>query len=424
MDGNRRQEDETSESPEPPGEQGATRFWWERSDLRYRFRPGGNTLFFGENRLEDFAARSEDLPMFVYSPARIRVKIGLLRTALPEAALFYAIKANRHPEILDTMLSHVDGIDVCSPREATLALNSGFSEDRISYTGTSLSERDLDFLTSHPSIHVNADSLSFLRRLVDRNPGRTIGVRINPEMGIGYRNESRLVYADPDRPSKFGLLSEQIPEALEIASRQNCRIETIHWHIGCGWLGNQLEDLRMILRRAAQMVARFPDAQRINLGGGLGVPFRNDDGLLPLEQWARIVRESVVDRWQIQLEPGSFLVQDAGLLLVRVNTVERKRGEAFVGVNAGFNLVPEPVFYGMRLEPVFLTLPEPDRPVEPVVLAGNINEAHDLLARDFTMPIPREGEYLALLNAGAYAASMASNHCLRGEYREAVVRSR
>lgn len=414
--------EENEEAAEPPG-RGAffdtsNKFWWQRADLRYDEK---GTLVFADVPLSSFASNS---PIYVYNLQRIREKISLLRNAVPEARILYAVKANRHPEILSVMREKTDGIDVCSPNEALLALKHGFKPEQISYTGTSISESDLTFLGNNPNIHVNTDSLSQLRRLTildKKRPNRSIGVRINPEQGIGYRNEKRLVYAQSQRPTKFGLLEEQIPDAIRIAKDGGCEIETVHWHIGCGWLAPQLPELEQILVKTAAMTEKFPSAKRVNLGGGLGVPFQKDDTLLPLDVWAKIVQRTIGNRWQITLEPGSFLVQDAGILLAQVNTVEQKRNWIFAGVNAGFNLLMEPLFYGMPCESVYLQLPERERPIAEITIAGNINEAHDLLMEDIVMPIPREGEWLGFLNAGAYAAAMSSNHCLRGDFIEAVI---
>ncbi|MGL6196744.1 MAG: hypothetical protein ACRC2T_18185 [Thermoguttaceae bacterium] len=397
-------------------------FWWERADLRYS---SDGLLTFGDTLLpclvnDSQKQLSSDVPIYVYNIGRIREKVSMLRNALPDATILYAIKANRFPGIVQEMRSLVDGIDVCSPKEAQLAIQNGFSPEKISYTGTSISDADLRFLADHPQIHVNADSLSQLRRLVAVRPNQPIGIRINPEQGIGYRNEKRLVYAQSERPSKFGILREQIPDAVKIASDANCVIDTVHWHVGCGWLAPQLPALFQILETTLSMTSTIPTVRRINLGGGIGIPFQQDDVPLPLNDWAAWIRNHT-NRYEIVIEPGSFLVQDAGILLTQVNTVERKRDWVFAGVQAGFNLLMEPVFYKMPCEPVFLQLPEKNRELGLVTFAGNINEAHDMLLQDVHMPIPREGEWLGFLNAGAYGAAMASNHCLRGEYKEFAV---
>ncbi|MGL4942324.1 MAG: hypothetical protein ACRC46_03940 [Thermoguttaceae bacterium] len=424
MPKHKQQDDGGTDSPEPPGATVPSTdddTWWRRADLDYH----DGMLRFDATDLATLVAGTvagtDETPCYVYRPARAIEKAAMLRVALPNVRILYAVKANRHPEILRAARESVDGIDVCSPNEARLALSHGFRQEQISYTGTSLSESDVAFLVEHSAIHVNVDSFSSLRRLAARSPQRAIGFRINPELGIGYRNESRLVYASPVRPSKFGFLAEQIPEALAMATSFGCRVTTVHWHVGCGWLANELGSLRTILQRATAIAATIPTVTTVNLGGGFGVPFQHDDGVLPLDRWSEIVRETLGERWAITIEPGAFLVQDAGVLLARVNTVERKRDTIIVGVNAGFNLAMEPVFYGMPLLPLHVVSPPASRPREVVTIAGNINEAHDLLARDVLFPVPEEGEWLAFLNAGAYAAAMSSQHCLRGEYREVVV---
>lgn len=397
-------------------------FWWERANLHYT--PSG-ILSFGGILLPNLVNNRQlqnlpSQPVYVYHLNRIREKVAMLRAALPAATLLYAIKANRCPAVLQEMSPLVDGIDVCSPNEAVLALQYGFAPHQLSYTGTSLAPSDLKFLADHPEIHVNADSLSQLRRLVLARPNQPIGIRINPEQGIGYRNETRLVYTPSDRPSKFGILREQIPDALQMAASAGCIIDTVHWHLGCGWLAPQLPNLFHILDTTFRWVDELPHVQHVNLGGGLGVPFRQDDVPFPLEEWAAGIQQRA-GRYQITIEPGSFLVQDAGILLTQVNTVEQKRDRFFVGVQAGFNLLMEPVFYQMPCEPVFLQQPESGRKKGLITLVGNINEAHDLFVQDYWMPIPEEGEWFGFLNAGAYGSSMSSQHCLRGDFSEVAV---
>lgn len=275
-------EEGNDESKDAPGQQTLhAPFWWERPDFHYR--KDADAVFFGQACLEEILIDAGHLPMFVYRPARFAEKAVFLRSVLPGATILYAVKANRHPAILAQALQFVDGIDVCSPNEVRLALASGFTEQQISYTGTSLSDTDIDFLAEHPTIHINADSLSLLRRIGKCCPGRAIGIRINPEMGLGYRNEPRLVYSAQERPGKFGLLAEQLPETIVLAKEYRLQLNTVHWHIGCGWLNNQLDGLEKILDKATTLVSQLPGIENVNLGGGLGVPFRSDDAALSLQ---------------------------------------------------------------------------------------------------------------------------------------------
>ena len=394
--------------------------WWSADDLRYL----GGRLVFDDRALEEIARRGT--PVFVTRPARAAENLARLRSAAPETAVYYAVKANRHPIIIETLRrSGIDGIDVCSPSEARLALSAGFSPEQISYTGTSVSNADLDFLTSEPGIPVNADSLCGLRRLLEQAspniPRRRVGLRVNPELGLGYRQEARLTYSGSGPISKFGVLPEQIPDALSLARSFGAAITTLHWHVGCGWLGDQLSEVEAVLKRGSELAALFPDLERVNLGGGLGVPLCEADVPVDLAAWNRLVERYFGGRWKVMIEPGAYLVQNASLLLCEAATVEPKRGTWYIGLNVGFNLLIEPVFYGMPSEIVPLRAFDSARPTVRCRFVGNINEAHDALPQWPEIPLPAEGDFFALLSAGAYGTSMASSHCLRGEFREVIV---
>ncbi|MDO5554566.1 MAG: alanine racemase [Planctomycetia bacterium] len=395
--------------------------WWSSADLQY----DTGRLRFGDRFLDELA--SQGTPLYILRPQRAIDNLLTLRNYAPDFLIYYAIKANRNPVLIEALRkSGVDGIDVCSPREAQLALKSGFRPEQISYTGTSVSKSDLLFLARERGIHVNADSLAGLRRLLEAGrsgvaPRAKVGVRINLELGLGYRQESRLVYSGPNAMSKFGILPEQIPAALELARQNDVAITTLHWHVGCGWLGEQQEQVAEVVRRGVDLAEQFPDLERINLGGGLGVPLAQEDSPVDLAAWSDQIRHAVAGRWQVMLEPGAFLTQNTTILIVEVCTVENKRGQWFVGINSGFNLLVEPVFYGMPAEIVPLREPGPDASRVLCRFAGNINEGHDMLPLGTPLPLPEEGDYIALLNAGAYGTSMASDHCLRGQAGEVVV---
>ncbi|MDO5581217.1 MAG: diaminopimelate decarboxylase [Planctomycetia bacterium] len=395
--------------------------WWSSEDLKYC----SGELYFGSRCLREIAEGGT--PVYVLRPQRAVENLRKLQKAVPDFSIYYAIKANRHPFIASGLKNAgISGIDVCSPREAELALSYGFRPEQISYTGTSLSRSDLDFLYSVPGIHVNADSLAALRRILAGNSGkknvrREIGIRINPELGLGYHQESRLVYSGQDQISKFGILHEQIENAIKLADLYGAAITTVHWHVGCGWLSEQLDQAEKVVQRGMEMAEQFPNLQQINMGGGLGVPLAEEDPEMDLADWGQRVRRLNRDRWKMRIEPGAFLVQNSTVLLIEICTVEEKRGTWFLGINSGFNLLIEPVFYGMPSEAVPLRIADPNKSEYPCRFAGNINEAHDMLPQTVNIPLPKEGDFFALLNAGAYGTSMSSHHCLRQCSREFVV---
>ena len=391
------------------------RLWWEREDLEYR----DGQLCFGGQSLEHFASAA-GTPAFVYRAGRVRDNLERLHAALQGEGLahdvFYAIKANRFAPLLTTLkVSGRCGVDVCSPGELRFARQVGFAEDQISYTGTSVGEDDLDLLAKHPDVHVNCDSLSTIRRLGRRCAGRRIGIRVNPQLGAGYNDA--LHYAG-QKPTKFGIYPDRFDEALAVAEQFELVVTTLHFHVGSGILGTQLDAVAAVLERCATLVDRHPAIRSVNVGGGLGVPLTSRDVAVDLGRWAGAIARHLGQRgMRVQCEPGDYLVKDAGVLLTRVNTVEDKGGTRFVGVDAGLNLQNLAAYYRTPFVAAPVRLAR-GAPLAPATIAGNINEAIDLLAEDVPLPPIAEGDVLALLNVGGYGSASSSNHCMRGEFRE------
>ncbi|MFM2042277.1 MAG: hypothetical protein RLY86_853 [Pseudomonadota bacterium] len=395
--------------------------WWERPDLRYI----GRDLHLGDVNLAEASAAAGGPAYFYYGPRVLanlrRIKAALESTGLPHG-IRYAMKANRFGPLLTWMkASGLCGIDACSPRELRHAVACGFRAEEVSYTATSMSEADLAVLARQPTAWINCDSLSAIRRLGRVAPGRTIGLRINPALGVGY-GENQLLRYSGDRTSKFGIYKEHFEEALETAAAHGLVVEGIHFHVGCGYLNGQLPAWAEVLRECLWFLDRLPRARIVNLGGGLGLPHVASDRALDLETWAGIIRRTFADRGvTVWVEPGDYIVKDAGVLMLTVNTVERKRNTLFYGVDGGFNLAVEPAFYRLPCEPAPARLhADPGdawapSALQPVTIAGNINEALDLFAENTPLPEMREGDPLALLNAGGYAAAMGSDHCMRAQ---------
>jgi diaminopimelate decarboxylase len=393
------------------------RHWWERPDLHYR---DGRLEFGGCDLL---AIAREGTPAYVYRAGRVRENFERLAGSLDAAGvphdLYFALKANRFGPLLDSLrrLGRC-GIDACSPAEVERALAHGFREEDISFTGHAVSEADLDLLASHPGVHVNCDAISTIRRLGRRGPGRRIGIRLNPGLGAGYND--RLRYAGA-KPTKFGVYPDRFEEALATAAGLGLVVDTLHFHVGSGYQGDALAVLARVLEDAARLLDAHPAIRRLNVGGGLGVRMAEADVPVDLERWAgEIARHALPRGLRVAVEPGDYLVKDAGLLLAEVNTVEDKAGTRFVGVNAGLGILNLWAYYGIPYVVAPLRL-RPGAPRERVTISGNINEAIDLLAEDIELPALQEGDFLALLNVGGYGSAAASNHCMRGACRELLL---
>jgi diaminopimelate decarboxylase len=179
-----------------------------------------------------------------------------------------------------------------------------------------------------------------------------------------------------------------------------------------------LEVLDRVLERTGELLDAHPDIRTLNIGGGIGLRVAESDVPMDLTRWAQVIAGHVVHRGvRIQVEPGDYLVKDAGLLLARVNTVEDKAGTRFAGIDAGLGIENLVAYYRTPLIVAPLRRGA-GAPLERVTIAGNINEAMDLLAEDVELPPLAEDDLLALLNVGGYGSAAASNHCMRGEFRE------
>jgi diaminopimelate decarboxylase len=270
-------------------------------------------------------------------------------------------------------------------------------------------------------VHVNVDLLSQLVRYGRRARGTQVGIRLNPRAGATWNGlrahgHGESLYAGA-RPTKFGILEEQLDEALEIAAEHELRLDTIHFHVGDGFLTDGLPHLEVAVERVATMTRRVVEAGHdvveVNAGGGLGVPQREGEPPLDLDAYAAVLGLYLGPLGvTIAAEPGDFLCKESGVLLADVVTVDERDGVRFVGLDAGYTVAPERFIYGSEL-PIVLCRAAHAEPDRPVAVSGNINEGDDLWARDLPMPEVREGDVLALLNVGTYNQSMHLDHCLR-----------
>ncbi len=393
--------------------------WWRRPGFDVvdgRLTLNGADL---EALVRDHAA-----PLFVYDLARpvenMRALQGALaRTGQPYVTRF-ALKSCPDPRILAVLRGMGEpgtpqgvGIDACSPGEVLHALANGWVPEAISHTGTNVSDRDLDVLLAHP-IRLNLDGVSQLERVGRRMPGRTVGIRINPGAGAGYTED--LAYAG-DRPTKFGVTADRLDDAIAAVHRHGLVVDTLHFHAGSGWLGDQLAGFEAALARATTFLDRLLDEgfpiHEVNVGGGLGRIARDGERPVDLDAYAGVIARHLAPYGvTAAFEPGDFIVKDAAVLLGEVVTVERRGDVTFVGLDLGWNV--NCAYFIYRYAQEILPLRDPLRErTQLVTVAGHINEAGDVFAEDYPFPEVAEGDAVAILNAGGYLQAMATTHCLR-----------
>jgi diaminopimelate decarboxylase len=392
------------------------RTWWARPGLEVR---DGHLTIAGRDA--ESLARQHGTPLYAHDLVRIQEQAQALADAFERARLDgrvrLALKAQHEPGVLRFVrtLEHV-GMDVCSPREVEWAIEHGWREDEISYTGTNLSDRDLDVILAHPGVHLNVDLITQIERVGRRAPGRTVGLRVNPRHGAGFEGGEHTLYSGP-RPTKFGIFPERLEEALAVARSHELTIDTIHCHVGDGYLNDELPVFEEVVRRVAEMV-RFLQGEgcpivEVNTGGGLGVPQRAGDRPLDLDRWAGILATHLGPLGvAVGTEPGDFLVKECAIHLAEVVSVEERDGLLFVGLDTGWNVLGEHFIYDALLDLVLCRAADAE-PVREVTISGHINEGDDLFAQDLPFPDVSEGDIVAAINVGSYNASMTAEHCLR-----------
>ena len=397
-----------------------TTYPWEHEGVRVA---DGRLLVAGRDA--EALAREHGTPLYVFDVTSVAEQARALRDALARAGLRprvrLALKAQRAPEALAALRALAApgspgavGVDVCSPGELLHALANGFAAGEISYTGTNLSERDLDVIVP-TGVHVNLDLLTQLERYGRRCPGRTVGLRLNPRAGV-MRGHAESLYSG-GRPTKFGIYEEDLDEALAVARRHGLVVDTVHVHLANGILDDELPAYDAALEPVARMAERLLEAGcplvEVNAGGGLGTPLLPGESPLDLDAYAGILARRFGHLGvAVGVEPGEFLTNLSGVLLAEVVSVEDRLGATFVGLDVGWNVFNDPYIYGRPAEAVVAARARAPRD-QVVTLAGHINEGNDLFGTDLPFPDVREGEIVALASTGGYCAGMWTDHCMR-----------
>lgn len=355
--------------------------------------------------------RAHGTPTYVYFERTLRRQIERLRTALQAAPhrLLYAMKANAHPRILSHFRDHGVGIDAVSPAELLLGLRLGFDVRQILFSANNMTDAEMQFAHAQ-GVLLNIGELSRLEAYGRAFPGSEVCVRLNPQIGAGHHEH---VITAGSR-SKFGIPVDQVPALRSILKTHDLRLVGLHQHIGSGIpdIETLWDAVSVILEKARE----FAGLRFVNLGGGLGIPYREDQAPLNLEgfseRFGNAIRsfheETGAEVW---LEPGRFYVAEAGVLLASVTTIKDNGDRVFVGIDSGMNHLLRPAMYGSYHE--ILNLSNPDGAALTCDIVGNICETGDTFARDRSIPQPREGDCLAILDAGAYGYAMSSEYNLR-----------
>ena len=362
-------------------------------------------------RREALLARAaQGTPRYVLAIDEVRAAARRLKAALPAVdRWFYAMKANAHPAALAAIAGEGFGIECVSAMEID-AVRAGMPDlpvEQLLFTPNFAPRAEYERALGQ-GIRVTLDSLHPLQHWPELFRAQEVVLRLDPGHGAGHHDK----VVTGGASSKFGLPLSDVPEFLRLARDASLRATGIHAHLGSGIL--EAGHFRERYAELASLADQFPDCARINIGGGLGVPSRPDEHPLDLEAVGRALAEvkALYPQYRLWMEPGRYLVAEAGVLLARVTQVKRKDGYTWVGVDTGMNSLIRPALYEAYHEIVNLSrLGEKADAVCEVV--GPICESGDVLGTHRRLPLPREGEVLLVATTGAYGSVMASRYNLR-----------
>ncbi len=399
----------------------------------------GNRLFIGNVAASDLAGKF-GTPVYAYDEETIRSKVKALlqNIAYRPLKVYYAAKANTNLSVLKIVREEGGqsiGIDAVSPGEVEAALKAGFRPEQVIFTSTSVTDEEMKSAIAR-KVLVNCDSLSQLERYGRLNPNSRVCFRVNPDVGAGHH--SHVITGGPD--SKFGIWADDVGKAFDIAAKHGLKVVGIHEHIGSGILetGKFIEAMNVLLSIVTKHKSELQHLEFVDFGGGIGVPYRPDQEPIDFQEFGAAVSKlfssfcsSFGKKLAMAIEPGRFLVAESGVLLCTVNTVKQTPKHKFVGVNTGFNHLIRPMAYGSYHPIVVVDNCGSDggkkEKFEKVAVCGNICESGDVFTRneggiaDRELPPVKEGDVLALLVAGAYGFSMASNYNTRPRPPEVLV---
>jgi len=411
--------------------------WWENSFLKAK-----EGKLYIEDKEATQIAGEYGTPLYVYSTKQLLSNYRLLQesfaqhTAL-EARIYYAMKANAHPGLLVTLKNEGAWIDAVSPGEVKAALDVGFPGNRILFTGTSVSAQDLKQVFKQSDVMVTVDAYEQLelmketRDLYASLPTPNVAVRWNPGVGRGFH--PRVITAGrkstDGTPIKFGVEEDRVIPAFAKAVEYGFKPVGLHQHLGSGW---NRQDFQGVMCAVDRMIDKASELQKagftiefLDFGGGFGPRYSDEQEVFPVQEYiesiCQKVAQSDIEIKAIAVEPGKFLVGDAGILLLKVEYLKESHGNLFACVNAGtFNTVPRPAIYTQAQHQIINCSNVHTGGKEKITVAGNLCETGDVFGREVPMSVPKRGDILALLCAGAYCRSMASHFNLR-EIPEEVI---
>lgn len=388
----------------------------------------GNKLFCEACDVE-IIAKKQGTPLYVYSYKSLVEQFRRFDAAFAsvDRLICFAVKANPNKAVLRAFFALGAGADVVSGGELRRALMAGCVAKKIVFSGVGKTSEEIHLALNEGIRQFNVESeqeLHNIQRIASFLDKRAaIAVRVNPDVDA----KTHPYISTGLKNNKFGVGRKQ---ALDLyrAAKNMSHVDIVG--MGCH-IGSQLVDIAPFadtVSRLRELVLELKSTgitlQSLDVGGGLGIRYK-DEPVRAVEDYAQMILKGVADLGlKIIFEPGRFLVGNAGAFVTKVTYLKKtEEGKHFTIVDGAFNDLMRPMLYGAYHE-ILPVVTVPGRPVITTDVVGPICESTDSFAKDREIPLTGPGEYLALMSAGAYGASMASLYNSRGRPTEVLVKDK
>ncbi|WP_339045397.1 diaminopimelate decarboxylase [Candidatus Mesenet endosymbiont of Agriotes lineatus] len=350
-------------------------------------------------------------PFYCYSLNSICKNYREFTDNIPDSMICYAVKANPNIAIIKAIASMGGGADVVSGGEIRRAIAAKVSVDKIVFSGVGKTREEIEFALDNNIYQINAESKEELELInqVASNKGirASVAVRINPNIDAKTNNKITTGL----KTNKFGISEEYVDEIFA-RDFSNIDLFGISVHIG-----SQISNLNIFLEtinKVKTIISRIKKYGRkiskVDLGGGLGITYANDDNVPGIAEYTRLLRENICNLgYKIICEPGRAIVGNAGVLVTKVLYTKSNDIVKHVVVDAGMNDLIRPALYGSKHKIVPVKKNE-DLQEEEVDIVGPICESDDVFAYKYKMQQVTSGDILAICDVGAYGASMSSTY--------------
>ena len=370
--------------------------------------------FYGNSTPQDLCAKY-GTPLYVYNEKILRERCREMKSLVdyPNFIVNYSAKANSNLALLKIVRDEGLNVDAMSPGELYVELKAGFLPAQILFISNNVESEEMNYAIK-AGVTVSVDAVSQLELFGKMNPGRKVAIRFNPGVGAGHHE--KVVTAGKD--TKFGVDPAQIDDVKAVLEKYKLDLVGINQHIGSLFMTGEpyIESVKELMRIAKQ----FKTLEWIDLGGGFGIPYKKKEGenRLKLDSMSEPLKKLMLKmnkefgrQLTFKIEPGRYIVAECGVLLGRVNAVKLNHGKKYVGTDIGFNVFIRPVLYDSfhDLE-VYPVNGKPNVDTEKVTVVGNICESGDIIAKNRLLPVVNEGDFLGVMDAGAYAWVMSSNY--------------